>query len=88
MVSTDSQTIADKAKVFGAERCFIRSKELSTDTAGKIPVIRNVLIEAEKFYKKNFDIIVDLDITSPLRNVSDIKNALEYFQAQGIIVTK
>ena len=26
VVSTDSQTIADKAKVFGAERCFIRSK--------------------------------------------------------------
>jgi len=79
VVSTDSQTIAAKAKVFGAERCFIRSKELSTDTAGKIPVIRNVLIEAEKFYKKKFDIIVDLDITSPLRNVSDIKNALKHF---------
>ena len=31
----------------------------------------------EKFYKKNFDIYVDLDCTSPIRNVEDIDKAIE-----------
>ena len=79
VISTDSVSITNTAKSFGVDKCFTRPKELSTDTASKILAIRNVLLEAEKFYKKKFDIIVDLDITSPPRNISDIKNALKYF---------
>ena len=79
VLSTDSQEIAENAKTFGVERCFIRSKELSTDSASKISAIRNVLLEAERFFRTKFDIIVDLDITSPLRNINDIQNALKHF---------
>ena len=79
IVSTDSETIAQKAKDFGAEVWFIRPKELATDLAGKIPVVRHATQEAEKHYKTEFDIIVDLDITSPLRSVKDIKKALKHF---------
>ena len=79
LVSTDSEIINKKAKSFGADAWFIRPKELATDTANKISVIRHALHESEKYYKKKFDIIVDLDITSPLRYISDIKNALKFF---------
>ena len=54
VLSTDSQEIAENAKTFGVERCFIRSKELSTDSASKISAIRNVLLEAERFFKTKF----------------------------------
>ena len=79
VVSTDSKIIVEKAKIFGAEVPFIRPKELATDKANKLDSIRHALNEVEKLYRKKFDIIVDLDITSPLRSVSDIQKALKYF---------
>ena len=79
VVSTDSKAIAEKAKAFGAEVWFIRPKELATDTANKLSAIRHALKETEKRYDKKIDIIVDLDITSPLRYVSDIQKALKHF---------
>ena len=45
-----------------------------------MPVIRHALLESEKHFKKKFDVIVDLDVTSPLRKVEDIKNAYKQFQ--------
>ena len=36
--------------------------------------------KAENFYKKKFDIVMDLDVSSPLRNIQDIKNCLEMFK--------
>ena len=79
VISTDSKKIAEKSKTFGAEYFFIRPKELATDTSNKLDVIRHALLEAEKIYKKKFEIIVDLDITSPLRDVADIQKALKNF---------
>ena len=37
-------------------------------------------MEAEDYFKKKFDVCVDLDITAPLRNINDIKNALKKFK--------
>jgi len=79
VVSTDSKNIADTAKSFGADAWFIRPAELSTDHAPKLPVIRHAFNEAEKYYNHNFDVLVDLDATSPLRNSSDISLAYEQF---------
>lgn len=52
-----------------------RSKELSGDTVAKILVTKDSLISAEQQYKINFDYIIDVDITSPLRTYEDIYNA-------------
>ena len=79
VLSTDSQEIAEKSKNFGVESWFIRPQNLSHDNSSKLDAIRHAIIEAEKHYKKNFDIIIDLDITSPLRSVVDIQKALKYF---------
>jgi len=89
IVSTDSVEIAETAKEYGAEAWFLRPTELATDAAPKLPVIRHALLEAEKYYGHEFDILVDLDATSPLRSVQDIKKSYEQFSARGadILIT-
>ena len=79
VVSTDSRKLAEIAKSSGAEVWFLRSAELATDEASKLPAIRNALLESEKYYGHQFDFLVDLDVTSPLRIVKDITLAYEQF---------
>ena len=80
IISTDSKKIQKIGKYYGAESWFLRPKNLATDNAPKLKVIKHAHEEAEKFFSKKFDVCVDLDITSPLRLVSDIKNAFKKFQ--------
>ena len=77
IVSTDSKRILARAKKHGAAGWFLRPTQLSRDTTGKIIVIKHALLMAEKFFNKTFDYIVDLDVTSPLRKISDIKKSLK-----------
>lgn len=77
--SSDSLVLKKIAKESGADAWFIRPKKLSNDSAAKMPVIRHAVIETEKKYKIKFDYIFDLDVTSPLRKVSDIKKAFTLF---------
>ena len=79
VVSTESKKITETAKSFGAEAWFLRPIKMATDEAPKLPVIRHAFLEAEKHYKKQFDVLVDLDATSPLRNVEDITGAYRQF---------
>lgn len=79
VVSTDSNQIKNIAKKFGADCWFKRPKNLSNQYVSKIPVIRHAANMAEKYFKKKFDIIIDLDVTSPLREIDDIKKALKKF---------
>jgi len=70
-VSTDSKEYAGIAREFGADVPFLRSEEMSSDTAGSWDVVREVL---EKYRNKNkkFKSVCLLQPTSPLRNASDI----------------
>jgi len=77
--STDSKEIADIAQKYGIEVPFMRPKELATDSSGKIPAVRHALIECEKIYGKKYDIVVDLDVTSPIRTENDLDNCLKVF---------
>jgi len=79
VVSTDSEEIAKVAKEHGAEVPFMRPSELANDAMAKLPVIRHTLIESEKFFKEQYDMVVDLDPTSPIRTIRDLNNALELF---------
>ena len=72
VLSTDSLKISKIGKKYGADVFFLRPKSLSKDTTGKISAIRHALIKSEKYYNKNFDYIIDLDVTSPLRFPLDI----------------
>lgn len=84
VVSTDSKQIAKVAIDYGAEVPFMRPKELATDEAGKIPVLRHALSQCERIYNKEFQIIVDLDPTSPVRSLKDIDLALKKFKRLGV----
>ena len=79
VVSTDSKKILKIAKSYGADGWFLRPKKLSLNTSSKIPAIKHALFQAEKFYNKKFEKIVDLDATSPLRKIEDILNAYKFF---------
>jgi len=79
VVSTDSDDIANIALKYGAEIFFKRSPELSSDTAGKLDVIKDALLKTEKHYNTKFDYLIDLDVTSPLRCVDDIISSYNQF---------
>ena len=79
MVSTDSKKILKIAKSYGADGWFLRPKKLALMTSPKVPVIKHALLQAEKFYNKKFEIIIELDATSPLRKIEDILNAYKFF---------
>jgi CMP-N-acetylneuraminic acid synthetase len=50
---------------------------MATDTAGKLPVLIDVLNWEEKNRNIHFDYVLDLDITSPLRTVDDLQQAFQ-----------
>tara|TARA_B100001057_G_scaffold492224_2_gene584164 strand:+ start:8885 stop:9589 length:705 start_codon:yes stop_codon:yes gene_type:complete len=80
VVSTDSLKIQKLAKNYGAKSWFLRPKNISESNSSKLLAIRHALLESERYFKKRFDICIDLDLTSPLRNIIDIKNALKKFK--------
>ena len=75
VISTDSDDIADVATQYGAEVFFKRDAEMASDTAGKLDVIRDAFERSEAHYATTFDYLIDLDATSPLRDVADINKA-------------
>ena len=54
-----------------------REESLAGDKVPKVAVILDSLIKAEEVFARKFDMVVDLDITSPLRTVQDVKNAID-----------
>ncbi len=81
VVSTNIKNLKRKKnkKVF----YLTRSKKLSGDNVGKIDVIKNATNFSEKYFNKKFNYIIDLDVTSPLRKVSDIKKTLKLFKRKN-----
>lgn len=75
-VSSDSKSIRDVALEWGADEVIERPAELATSTAAKLPVIQHAVAEIEKRKNIKFDVAVDLDATSPLRTVEDIRQSV------------
>jgi len=79
-LSTDSIEIRNVAAGFGLVTDYLRPEELATDKAGKISTINDVLLFEEKQRNLRFDYILDLDITSPFRNLTDLEDAFSMIQ--------
>lgn len=79
VVNTDSQELIQIMKQNPMREVFIieRTPELSGDSIGKIDVIRDCIIKMEKRTKIKYDIVLDLDITSPLRTIDDLQNLIK-----------
>jgi CMP-N-acetylneuraminic acid synthetase len=71
-VSTDSEEIARVASDFGARVPFLRPSLLATATVGKVAVIRH-LVEWVEVHEAPVRRVIDLDPTSPLRDIADIQ---------------
>lgn len=87
-VSSDDPAILDAAMAAGATIAVRRPDELATDRAPKLPVIQHCLQQAELQSGQRFDIVVDLDATSPLRQAADIAGCVQLLQssdAQNVI---
>tara|TARA_B110000008_G_scaffold156700_1_gene157581 strand:+ start:23 stop:706 length:684 start_codon:yes stop_codon:yes gene_type:complete len=80
IISTDANISQKELKKRNLYVYFKRNKKLSNSKSGKVEVIRDALIKAEFFFKKRYDFVIDLDVSSPLRNIKDIINAINKFQ--------
>lgn len=74
-LSTDSDEIKSVAKEYGITTDYGRPESLSGDSAGKVDVIADVLAWHEDKKNKIYDYILDLDVSSPLRSLADLKLA-------------
>ena len=74
-VSTDDEAIARVAQAAGAQVPYLRPAALASDAAPKLPVIEHLVsyLEAQG---QTVSQIIDLQPTSPLREASDITQAL------------
>ena len=82
-ISTDDESILSIAKELGMETDYIRPAHLATDDAGKVDTIADLLIFEEKKNQCTYDYILDLDVSSPLRTVKDLKEAFDIIQSDG-----
>ena len=82
-VSSDSQEILNVAQEANVDYLIERPHELATDSAPKVPVIRHCAEYSEAKAGIRFDTVVDLDVTSPLRNIEDILGAVTLLETSG-----
>lgn len=78
IVSSDSEKILNISKKY-SNLLIKRPSRLASDSAGKLDAILHALYKAENKFKEEFDTIVDLDVTAPLREVYDIKKSIKIF---------
>ena len=82
MVSTEDPNIAEIARQYGAQIPFMRSAELAQDHSKTIECVMEVL-EMYAQRGRNFDVIIILQPTTPLRNAQHLKKAFQLFVEKG-----
>ena len=75
-VNSDSDIILEKVEKNKEITIIKRPEKLAKDNSPKVPVIKYSLKYMENHFNKRYDFVIDLDITSPLRKIEDIDNAL------------
>ena len=82
-LNTDSPELAQLVAEKYPEVVFLpRGEELCGDTVPKEAVYRDCLLRMEKKYGVTYHCLIDLDITSPLRQAQDLVRAMELFEAE------
>lgn len=78
ILSTDSEEIKETVRssgFFEIDLSYTRPAKLASDTAGKLDVIKNVLSYAQEKNNMQYDYVLDMDVTSPLRTVKDLNDS-------------
>lgn len=77
-VNTDSHELVEQIKKTKVPFIYVERKDfLGGDAVSKTDVIKDTLHVIENLKCLHYDMIVDLDLTSPLRKVEDIKGIIE-----------
>jgi len=77
IVSTDSEKIAEVAKGYDVEVPFLRPSELSLDESSSLSGLQHAVNFMEKKRNIQYDYIVELMCTNPLKSVNDIDECIE-----------
>lgn len=76
-LNTDSQELITLIKHLKMNVEIIeREESLGQDNSPKVPVILNSLKVMKKRKLKDYDMVVDLDLTAPLRSLDDLENII------------
>ena len=78
VVNTDSKELIELIQHNNMREVeiIIRSDDLAGDLIGKIAVIEDCLNKIQNRLNKKYDVVIDLDITSPLRTIEDIEKLI------------
>ena len=76
IVSTDSPAYAAEAERHGLAAPFLRPPELSRDTTGAVETVVHALETAQAHYGEQYDVVLIVEPTCPLRVPGDIEGAL------------
>lgn len=82
-LSTDSDEIKRVAAVCGLSSTYTRPDALAGDTVGKIDAIADILYFCERERNEEYDYVLDMDVTSPLRNLTDLEAAFDIIKADA-----
>lgn len=82
VVTTDSEAIAKVSLSYGADVPFLRPLELARDTSKTIDAVLHA-IDMLKAQGEEFDVLVLLQPTQPLRSTRDIDESIECFFSNG-----
>ncbi len=78
-LSTDSDEFIEVAKIYNLTTTYKRPEELASDNAGKLDAIKDLLLFSESDRQTNYDYILDLDVSAPLRTMDDLIEAWNIF---------
>jgi len=78
IVSTDSENYKKISEKYGAWVPFLRDKNLAKDESSANDVIEDVLLKLKNM-DKEYDSVMILQPTSPLRDENDIRNSIKLF---------
>lgn len=79
VINTDSPKLIEIATSQNSVKMNVieRESSLGGDAVPKVSVIKDCLDRMTQMTGHGYDVVVDLDITSPLRTVKDVENAIE-----------
>jgi len=81
VLSSDDEKIIEISKHYNLFSDYVRPSKFAGDKVGKLDAIRDVLFFYENKKLIKYDYVLDLDVTSPLRNVYDLINAFEIIKS-------
>ena len=89
VVNSDSNELLNLVTDNGLRKVeqIVREESLSGDFVGKIAVISDCLSKMEESKGTYYDMVVDLDITSPLRTVGDLERVIDIHSKKNADVT-